>query len=146
MAAKYHLGFVEFLDFDQCDTETRVIPLIPLILGLRIRFWCWNYVSVFVCWGVCVCVWWWWWWWWGGGHLDAKSKMTAKNNKYTPGTHWSPIRMMPARLSNALWYSIMFAWLRHIKPVQTMILYRSEKRSLHNSRWRSVAIFDLWIS
>ena len=26
----------------------------------------------------------------GGGHLDAKSKMAAKNNKYTPGTHWSP--------------------------------------------------------
>ena len=42
-----------------------------------------------------------------GGHLDAKSKMTAKNNKYTPGTHWSPIRMMPARLPNALWYSII---------------------------------------
>ena len=107
MAANYHLGFVEFLDFDECDTETRVIPLIPPILGLRIRFWCGNYVSVFVCWGVCVCVcvgggg--------GGGHIDAKSKMTAKNNKYTPGTHWSPIRMMPARLSNALWYSIMFA-------------------------------------
>ena len=114
------------------DTETGVIPLIPLILGRRIRFWSWNYVSVFDCWR-------------GGGHLNANSKMTAKNNEYTPGTHWSPIRMMPARLPNALWYSIMFAWLSHIKPVQMMILYRSEERSLHNSRWRSAAILDLWI-
>ena len=80
-----------------------------------------------------------------GVHLDAKSKMAAKNNEYTPGTHWSPIRMMPARLPNALWYSIMFAWLSHIKPVQMMILYRSEKRSLHHSRWRSAAILDLWM-
>ena len=33
MASGGHLGFVEFLDFDQYNTDTRVIPLIPLILG-----------------------------------------------------------------------------------------------------------------
>ena len=85
----------------------------------------------------------------GRVHLEAKSQMAAKNNKYTPytpGTLWSPIRMMPARFPNALWYNIMFAWLSHIKPVQMMILYRSEKQSLHNSRRRSTAILDLWIS
>ena len=81
----------------------------------------------------------------GGGNLDANSKMTAKNNEYTAGTHWYPIRMMSARLPNELWYSIMFAWLSHIKPEQMMIPYRSEKRSLHNSRWQSAAILDLWI-
>ena len=31
---------VEFLDFDQCKTETRAIPPIPLILGRPIRIWC----------------------------------------------------------------------------------------------------------
>ena len=82
----------------------------------------------------------------GGGHIDAKSKMAAKNNKYTPGTHWSPIRMMLARFPNALWYSIMFAWFSHIKPVQMMIPYRSQKRILDNSRCRLAAIVDLWIS
>ena len=61
---------MEFLDFDQWYTETRVIPLIPLILGWRIRFWCWNYV-------------------WDGVR-GVKSKMATKNNKYTPGTHWYP--------------------------------------------------------
>ena len=35
--------------------------------------------------------------------------------KITSVPHWSPIRMMPAKLPNALWYSIMFAWLNHIK-------------------------------
>ena len=63
---------MEFLVFEQFDTATKVIPLIPLILGRRIRFWCWHYVSVIVCWGGG-----------GGGHLDANSKMNAKNNEYT---------------------------------------------------------------
>ena len=66
--------------------------------------------------------------------FDAESKMAAKNNKYTPGTHWSPIRMMPARLPNALWYNIIFARFSHIKPVQMMILYQSQKIILRNSR------------
>ena len=40
MASGGHLGFVEFIDFDKCNTDTRVIPLIPQILGWQIRFWC----------------------------------------------------------------------------------------------------------
>ena len=51
-----------------------------------------------------------------------------------------------AWLPNALQYSIMFAWFCHIKTVQMMILYQSQKRILRNSRWRPVAILDLWIS
>ena len=42
-----------------------------------------------------------------GVHLDAKSMMAAKNNKYISCTHWSPIRMMPTRLPNALWNSLI---------------------------------------
>ena len=49
--------------------------------------------------------------------------MAAKKPKYTPGTHWSPIRMMRAKRLNALRYSILFAWFSHIKPVQMMVLY-----------------------
>ena len=43
MGSGGHLGFVEFLYFDQCNTETRVKRLIPLVLGQWIRFWCSNY-------------------------------------------------------------------------------------------------------
>ena len=44
MTSGGHFGFGEFLDFDQFDTETRLIPLIALVLGRWIHFWCWNYV------------------------------------------------------------------------------------------------------
>ena len=64
MASGGHLGFVEFLDFDQCNTDTRVIPLIPLILGQK---------SVS---GVEIMF---------GEHLDAKSKMAAKITSWICG-------------------------------------------------------------
>ena len=57
MASGGHLGFVEFLDFDQYNTETIVIPLITLILGEK------SFSGVKIMFG---------------GHLDAKSKMPAK--------------------------------------------------------------------
>ena len=48
-----------------------------------------------------------------------------------PNPRWPPkitmlirvIRVMPARLPNALWYRIMFARLSHIKPVQMFVQF-----------------------
>ena len=64
MASGGHLGFLEFLDFDQCNTDTSVIPLISLILGRK---------SVS---GVKIMF---------GDHLDAKSKMVAKITSWICG-------------------------------------------------------------
>ena len=107
------------------NTETCVIPLTPLILEQQIRFWCWNYDL---------------------GSSWCQIQDGQQNNKYNPGTHWSAIRMIPARFLNALLYSITFVWFSHIKLVQMMILYQSQRRIFRNSRWRPVAILDLWIS
>ena len=73
---KYHLGFVEFLDFDKCNTETRVIPPIPLILRAMNPF-----LLLKLGLGVILMA-----------NLRWPPKITS--------AHWSPIKMMPARLSN----------------------------------------------
>ena len=53
--------------------------------------------------------------------------------------------MIPARLPSALWNDITCVWFNHIKQVQIMILYQSQRRIFRNSRWRPVAILDLLI-
>ena len=94
-------------------TQTQVKPLIPPLLGRRIRFWCQHYVFFCIFFFFFL-----------GGSSWCQIQDSRQNNKYTPSTHLYPIRMMPASLPNALWFSIMFALLSHIKPVQMMILYR----------------------